>query len=211
MNGFRVKEALLSITLLGLFVVVSFYSRSYESEILGLFDGNHANAAFLYTVIIVATFVVAPLNALPLMPVTVVLWGPIWALLINLVAWSLGTLVTYYLSRTFGRPLVLKFVKESTIMEYEEKLTKNSKFIGLVVLHAILPGDILGYALGIFVRVPYFQYTIASFVGNIPIGISLIYAASLSMSLQIAVLAGIVAITYIYLWHVGKSVFTVPN
>lgn len=195
MQRLPLKEILVVSILAVLFIAASWFSRSYEADLFALFGDNTLLSVLGYIGLTILTFVVAPLNALPLFPVTVTLWGALPALFVNLVAWSIGTLLTYALARRFGRPLVLRFVKTETIDRYEKKLSEQNKFVGLVMLHAIFPGDVLGYVLGLFIKISYPKFVLASFIGNIPIALTLVFASSVSLPFQVAIAVVVILVT----------------
>ena len=198
----RWKELNALILTVVLFIAASLVARSYESELVSLLEGHGAEGIALYLVFILVTFVIAPIGGtLMTFPVVVVIWGPYVAALVTLVGWSLGTVLTYFLSRKYGRPLVERFVARASIERFGQALPKTT-FTSLVIAHAVFPGDFLGYVLGLVIRTPYWKYGLAAILGNIPYLIVLTFAASLNLVWQVA----LAALSVIVILLVGRNV-----
>lgn len=78
------------------------------------------------------------------------LYGPFWGVVISTIGLTLGSWVAFFLSKTFGRPFVDKFVSKATLDKYDYLLHHKGAF--LVFLLFLIPGfpkDILCYILGL--------------------------------------------------------------
>jgi uncharacterized membrane protein YdjX (TVP38/TMEM64 family) len=78
------------------------------------------------------------------------LYGPALGIVLSTVGLTLGSLAAFFLSRTFGRPFVEKFVKRETMEKYDYLLHHKGAF--LVFLLFLIPGtpkDLLCYILGL--------------------------------------------------------------
>lgn len=78
------------------------------------------------------------------------LYGPALGVLLSTVGLTAGSFINFWLSRTFGRPFVDRFVNRETIARYDYLLHHKGAF--LVFLVFLIPGapkDLLCYVLGL--------------------------------------------------------------
>jgi uncharacterized membrane protein YdjX (TVP38/TMEM64 family) len=186
-KNLRIKEALAVLVTIAVFITINYYSNFYADELIALFAGRGIEVVFLYILVIIISFIIPPINSVFLFPVMVVLYGSVIAVVASVIAWTGGGILTYYISRKYGKRIVTKFISEEKIEKfsgYEKRLSSKNKFLGLVGLHALLPGDILGYVLGLFITVPYFTYGLTLFIGNIPFTLTALLAVNVSLFWQ---------------------------
>lgn len=78
------------------------------------------------------------------------LYGPLPGVVLSTIGLTLGSYIAFALSRTFGRPLVDKFINESAMARFDYLLRHKGAF--LVFLLFLIPGfpkDYLCYILGL--------------------------------------------------------------
>ena len=78
------------------------------------------------------------------------LYGSYWGVLISTIGLTLGSWIAFFLSKTFGRPFVDKFVSKETLAKYDYLLHHKGAF--LVFILFLIPGfpkDLLCYILGL--------------------------------------------------------------
>ena len=78
------------------------------------------------------------------------LYGPFLGVLLSTIGLTFGSWIAFYLSKTFGRPFVDKFVSRETLDKYDYLLHHKGAF--LVFILFLIPGfpkDILCYILGL--------------------------------------------------------------
>ncbi|MHB8880814.1 MAG: TVP38/TMEM64 family protein [Thermodesulfovibrionales bacterium] len=78
------------------------------------------------------------------------LYGPALGLILSTIGLTLGSFIAFWLSKTFGRPFVDRFVSKKTMAKYDYLLHHKGAF--LVFLLFLIPGtpkDILCYILGL--------------------------------------------------------------
>jgi uncharacterized membrane protein YdjX (TVP38/TMEM64 family) len=94
-------------------------------------------------------------------------FGPFWGGLLSWISMLIGASISFMLSRTFGKPLALKFAGKS--MSHAErffrKYGKPAMFLSRIV--PFVPFDAISYAAGL-VGVPYSTFLCATAVGTIP-------------------------------------------
>ena len=184
------KEAILVLVTIAIFIAINYYSNIFAEPLIAYFEGKGPSTIFLYMLFVVISFVIPPINSVFLFPVMVVLYGGFIAVVASVIAWTGGGMITYYLSRKYGKRVVTKFVSNQQIAKLEKmeaKIPQNKKFIGLIALHSLLPGDILGYVLGLFITVPYLKYGLAMFIGNIPFTATALLAVHVSLLWQVVI------------------------
>ena len=77
--------------------------------------------------------------------------GPYFGFLISYLGLVSGTIIAFYISRIFGKEIVLKFVKEETLNKISNKVSSNMSITNIFILSIIpfMPRDALVYALGL--------------------------------------------------------------
>ena len=77
--------------------------------------------------------------------------GPYFGFLISYLGLVSGTIIAFYISRIFGKEIVLKFVKEDTLNKISNKVSSNMSITNIFILSIIpfMPRDVLVYALGL--------------------------------------------------------------
>mgnify|MGYP005632178011 FL=1 len=113
--------------------------------------------------------VVAPITVIPLIVVITGIWGPVVASLASWFAWILGSIVAFWIARRFGVPAVRRFVSLDELYKFEDKFFILKSFWGIVILRMVIPVEILSYGLGLFSRVGFWKYALASAIGLLPV------------------------------------------
>lgn len=78
------------------------------------------------------------------------LYGPVLGLVLSTVGLTIGSFINFWVSKTFGRPFIERFVRKETMARYDYLLHHKGAF--LVFLLFLIPGtpkDILCYILGL--------------------------------------------------------------
>jgi len=199
------KEILAGILFLILFVVAGYLSHVYSEEIQSLIEGKYVLGAFIYVFILIIANVVAPVNAFPLLPVAVSIWGVVGGALLSIVGWTAGAMIVYFLAQKYGRPFIAKFTNLETINRYQNILPEKNILLTLIGLRMIIPVDILSYALGLFVKMPYKIYFWGTLIGVTPFAFVFAYASALSIKVQIGVLIFAIVIMFFGLGKIFKN------
>lgn len=166
-----------------LFVLVSYLVQTN----MGFFEvmiGDSVLGMLAYVLIAIIGTVVAPVTALPLMPIAVSLWGPNVSALLSAVGWLIGSGIDYEIARRFGKKLVKKIVKIETIEKFSTEIPDRYSFMGLVLLRLTLPVDLLSYALGLFTLVGRKAYYLSTAIGILPFAFIWAYLGALHYGYQ---------------------------
>lgn len=184
------KEILGIVAVVLLFALSAYLSQKYSGSMEVLVEGSGRYAGmFAYFALTAVAVVLAPVSILPLLPVAVSLWGEVWAIVLSVAGWTVGSAIAFLIARRWGRPIVQKIVSLKKIDEFEGLVAGKHLFLTVVVLRMVVPVDVLSYALGIFSKnISFFHYTLATFVGVIPFAVFFAYAAGLPVSYQIVAL-----------------------
>ncbi len=79
--------------------------------------------------------------------VGVIMFGPFWGFLYNMIGNCGGSLIAFLLARRLGRAFVEHFADEEQIAKYEQKLTQSEKgftaFFAVAILLPFMPDDLL--------------------------------------------------------------------
>lgn len=98
--------------------------------------------------------------------------------------------------------MVRKFISGKNLKTIENYVPKENIFWGIVFLRMLIPIDILSYALGLFSKISLKRYTLATFIGMVPMAFVLAYVGELKIEYQLIgllVISIIVLITLIFL------------
>jgi uncharacterized membrane protein YdjX (TVP38/TMEM64 family) len=144
--------------------------------------------------LVIVSMVVSPIAAFPIWLASLALYG-FWPTLIYvLLANNLGSVINFYISRCWGRPVVTKFVGQKGM----EKIDEIAEVVGLeiLILGRVLggaSGDYLSYAAGL-TKIEFKPYILITIFGTIPpitLNILLIYRALVINPIYLILLAAI--------------------
>lgn len=111
--------------------------------------GTRANVIFM---LVQVTQIVVPVIPGGLTTVFgVVIFGPFWGFIYNYISICLGSMLVFFISRTFGKTIVLDIFGKDTFNKYEDKLNDKSyeKFFAWAILLPVAPDDFLCYLSGL--------------------------------------------------------------
>ncbi|MAH07262.1 hypothetical protein CMI38_03375 [Candidatus Pacearchaeota archaeon] len=180
-------------SILGIVVIVLFFILSsylIQKDLLGLEGviGKDYLSASLYVLILVVSIVVAPVSALPLLPIASNVFGWFVAGWLSVMGWLIGSAIAFILSRRYGRPLVERVVSLGKIEKIEKMIPEENLFWSIVFLRMSVPVDILSYVLGLFSHVKFRTYMLASLIGIIPFAFLFSYLGTLGIYYQLLAL-----------------------
>ncbi len=188
----NIKSILGILLALVLFVIFSQLTQYYEAEIKDLIINDYYGM-FAYVFLMIFETIVAPMSFIPLIGVGSALWGTFIVGLLNWIAWIIGSVIVFYLSRKYGRELIGNLVSLEKIHEIESYVPKENIIISLILWRMVLPVDLLNYALGLFSNISFRIYLFTGIIGLIPLAFGLAYIGSLQIIYQVlGLLIGIV-------------------
>lgn len=181
----QMKEILAIGLLFFFFIGASYIANEYGDVFEEMIEGYGVVGMLSYVAIAIAATVIAPFNALPLIPIAVSLWGSIVTALLSIAGWLVGAMIAFGIARRYGSVLVKKFVDMRRAEKIERLLPDKHIFWALVFLRMALPVDILSYALGALTTVRFRVYFLATLVGITPFAFLFSYAATIPIEYQI--------------------------
>lgn len=207
----RDTQLVSAVCMLVFFVAISIGATLYAEQLGTLADKQGVAGIIGYVGVTVIAVVAAPLSSLPLMPVATTMWGPVVAALTSIVGWILGSLVAFWIARTYGRVVVGRLMSLDRIDTVSKRILGNRHLPMLILLRMVVPVDILSYALGLTTTVSLRNYIIATCIGVIPFAFVFAYASSLPILPQISMLVGVcgvLAIVYIRIFRKRDTITT---
>ena len=163
----KLKSFIGLLIILVLFILSSYFARNNIDFIKNLI-GNDFLGILIYILITITAIIIAPISMMPLIPVASNLWGWFYAGIFTFVGWTIGAFIVFFISRKYGVGLIKRFVSLKKLNEFESKIPKENLFIDILLLRMIIPVDILSYALGLFTKVNFKTYALATMIGIIP-------------------------------------------
>lgn len=81
----------------------------------------------------------------------VVIFGPFWGFIYNYISICAGSLLVFFISRTFGKSVILNFFGEETFDKYKHRIKDKTyeKFFAWAILLPVAPDDFLCYLTGL--------------------------------------------------------------
>lgn len=81
----------------------------------------------------------------------VVIFGPFWGFIYNYISICAGSMLVFFISRTFGKSVILNFFGEKTFDKYKHKIKDKTyeKFFAWAILLPVAPDDFLCYLTGL--------------------------------------------------------------
>jgi len=179
-----INAAIGIILLVVLFLGASYYVQANLETVKSSIDYGIIGIIIYMFILIFAT-VVAPVNALPLIPIASNVWGWFITGLLSAISWTIGSLIAFMLARRYGVPLVKKFFSLNAIARYEKLIPEENIFWSIVFLRMSIPVDILSYLLGLFSHIKFRTYAIATLIGVAPFAFIFAYVGTLQFRYQI--------------------------
>jgi len=189
-----------------LFVAALALTRSFEPQIVGALQGHGALglAVFFGTTALAVLFPF--FTNMPLVPIAVVLWGPLWTAVILEFGWIIGSAASFTLARLLGRAVIHQFPLLTRYTDIDRLIHPSHPMLSLVMLRMTFPVDILSFALGLFsARITATQNLFATAIGVVPFAILFAFLPTLSWPVQAALLAASALVFVVYTVWVLKA------
>jgi len=194
----RVKEYLNLIFVIVLFLAISAIIQLNLANVQEVIKPSFTGILLYILITIIAT-VFAPVSTLPLIPLASFMWGWKMAAVYNIIGWMIGAIIAFHIAKKFGRKFVGKIISIDKLKKYENLVPKTRIFTSIIILRMTTPVDFLSYVLGLFSKVDYITFSVATFIGIIPFAIIYSYLGALSLKYQIiGVIIGLL-LTYLTL------------
>jgi len=137
------------------------------------------------------------------------LYGPFWGTVFALTGIAIGSLITFSLSRRFGRPLVVKLVGQKSMDQLDDLVRRGGTiFFFLIWLLPLAPDDLACVAAGL-TPMPTRRFMILMLLGRFPgIFLSVLVGAYATRIDPIwwVVLFVVITIAAVILWRWGQQI-----
>ena len=177
-------NAVIGILIIILLFILTSYSVNSNIGYIQKAIGFSYIGMFIYILISILSVVVAPISAIPLMPLASGLYGWFLAGVLSIMGWTLGAVISFQISRKYGVDLVKKIIPLKKIHNFEKFIPDEHLFMTVVFLSMVVPVDGLSYFIGLFSRMSLKSFTIATIIGIIPFSFILAYTGTLSIQYQ---------------------------
>lgn len=187
MKSDKIKPLIEILAIIALFIFFSYFIQR-NMELFKLLIDNSIISMFIYVFIVIIAVVIAPVSAMPLLPIASNLWGWFTAAILSIVGWTIGALIAFVIARKYGIPIVKKFIPLEKIEHAEALVPKQNIFWSIVFLRMVIPVDILSYALGLFSKISYQRYLLATMIGVLPFAFVFSYLGKMPFYYQLIAL-----------------------
>ena len=184
------------------FVAVSYLAHRYEPFISALVTNDGA-LSVVFFILLTATFVifVIPLDIAFLIPIGAQVWGPLPTAYMSIVGWTIGASVAFAIARRYGTPVVERLIGLERVRMIESRIPQTNLFLMVVFLRMLVSVDILSYALGLFSRMRWSSYILATAIGVSPFGFYFTYAATLPLWYEIGAVVLALLVATLIAWR----------
>ena len=149
-------------------VLIYFLSAAVPKEALQeTLEGLGILGPLVLGLILLVTYILAPLNGTPFLLVGFYLYGSNIVFFSSIAAWG-SSIINFWIARRWGRPLVKKMVGIKNINRID-KLTINYGFLAIFSLRVLTGAlqDFVSYAAGL-TTIKFTRYFLATSLGMIP-------------------------------------------
>lgn len=141
---------------------------------------NHFLAVLLFLGTSVLGALISPFTNIPLVPIAMLIWGPLITTMLLLAGWLMGGIFSYIIGRYFGYEVISFFIPKERINEWGRVVKENMNFLTGLLVRLTFPAE-LGYAFGI-IHFPFFSYLFITFLSELPFAIISVYASEAVLS-----------------------------
>lgn len=199
------REIIIVAIVIAFFIAASYISHQYAELLESLVRDKGTSGMAIYFLTAVIGVIIAPVSTLPLLPIAVTIWGPLLASILSILGWETGALIAFGIARKFGHKIVDKISNTSKLKNYISLIPKRNLFLMVILFRIFLPVDILSYVLGLFSKMEWISYSVATLLGIIPFVLFFSYASVAPIQYQIFVgLSGLLFIIFGYNRTRGK-------
>jgi len=189
------------VALIVVFVGLSYFVQGNIVFFERLVSDNHWGL-LVFVLLNIIGIVIAPVTVIPLIVIVTGVWGGFVAAIATLVAWTLGSVIAFWISRKFGVPIVARFISLKELYEFEERFSFVVSFWGVLLLRMVIPVEILSYGLGLFSRIGFWKYTLATVLGLLPVCFVFGYLGMVPFVYQVVLgLVVLVGILIVMIWR----------
>lgn len=197
----------LGVWVVALFAVALVLARMYSAPIQDMLHAHPRLAILIFATTSVVAVLMPVLSNLPLVPLAVLAWGPVWTAWLLLAGWVVGAVISFMLAR-HARELILRHFPSATRhADIDRLIHPRHRLVSLVLLRMSFPVDVLSYALGLFSRrTTVTENAVSTALGAAPFAFLFALFPTLTATAQVIVFVGstLVFVAYV-LWVVWRQ------
>ena len=174
-----------TLVILAIFVMSGYFFNKYYFAIEEMIERHVLWGMAFYIIILILSIVVAPISAMPLIPIGSRLWGVAMTTTLSVIGWTIGAMIAFYLAKKLGRPYVAKIIALEKIEKIERMIPEQNIFWTIFFFRAITPFAGLSYVFGLVTRVKTRTFFWGTFLGLIPFCFVIAFLGSLPITFLI--------------------------
>ena len=202
------KKAKIGLFLFSILIIAviwySIYAKNDVYEWIGSFGPYLKESQFgmaVFILLAALSAMLSPFSSAPLIPIALVIWGPVLTAIMLLAGWTIGGMLAYFIGWKFGYAIAIKFVAREKIDKWSMVIKNKFSIFLLFVFRLMTPSE-TGYVFGVF-RYPFWKYLLITFLSELPYAFGLSFAgeAIISREHEILVALGIASIFMIAIFY----------
>ena len=171
-----------------LFVVAELVAHTYTEAISTLMHGYGMGGQLFFILMAIIAIVIPLWSNMFLLPFGVVTWGPLETALLCTTGWWIGSMLSFFIARSYKEWLLQKYKSLSTYEFVDRLIPTKYQSLSLIFLRMTIPVDVLSYALGLFSKkIDWKQNAITTLIGITPFAFIFSYIGMISVSMQIII------------------------
>ncbi|OGZ03689.1 MAG: hypothetical protein A2648_01905 [Candidatus Lloydbacteria bacterium RIFCSPHIGHO2_01_FULL_41_20] len=185
---------------IALFIVVSFLVNDNKEIVSSFVSAGGWLSISIYIFFAVLAIVVPFVTNIFLIPIGTATWGPIMTGFLNILGWTLGSMIAFWVARKFGERLHARFPRLFEFPMVEKIIGTEYQILTLVFIRLSFPVDIVSYAVGFFTKIKFPVYMLATVIGITPFAFFYAYASEFSISTIISFIGGALVLFCIFVF-----------
>ncbi|MDP3971255.1 MAG: VTT domain-containing protein [bacterium] len=187
MDKEKIKSIAQLVFIVGLFLLLSFLIQNNIEFVKQYLDIGFLGMV-IFVIIVALSIILAPISSTPLFPLGASLWGWVATGFLGTIGWTIGAVVAFLLARKYGVTFVQKMLPLKTLKKWEKRIPEKHLFWTVLLLRMFIPIDGVSYVIGLFSKMKFKPYFIATVIGLIPSTFFTAYIGSISFVTQVALI-----------------------
>ncbi|MEK7581932.1 MAG: VTT domain-containing protein [Patescibacteria group bacterium] len=183
-----------------LFVLVAFVVQENKEAVSSFVSAGGWFSISIYVFFGILAIVVPLATNIFLIPIGTATWGPIMTGFLNILGWTLGSMIAFFLARKFGEQLHHKFPRLFEFPLVEKIIGTKYQLLTLIFIRLSFPVDIVSYAIGFFTKIKFSLYIMATIIGIAPFAFFYAYASEIPFSTTISFISGALVLFCIFVF-----------
>ena len=181
-------------------------SLIYGDFVRTLVSSQSLLSIVIYVLFLIISEVVAPVSSLFILPLAVSVWGSFFTAIITLAGWFIGAIISFWLARRFGQPLIGKIISINRLEQLSCFVPEKNLFWAVIILRIIFPVDLFSYILGLFTKVSFRAYFWGTLIGITPFSFIFSYGVRFPIQYQLIIGSLLILGTILYYDRTRKKI-----